>query len=115
MHCSANCTIMDKHVFPYDNRSFVFNRNDGQLAVSLTMPDTITKWIGNSLCTSPESGIGVSDMTGITGFQPFFVSLTLPYSAIRGEILPVTVTVFNYLQECVTVSEYSFYKIYMNS
>ncbi|XP_052279729.1 ovostatin-like isoform X1 [Dreissena polymorpha] len=75
----------------------------GQLSMTTTLPDTITEWIGNSLCTHPDSGVGVSELTGITGFQPFFVSLTLPYSAVRGEILPVVATVFNYLQDCISM------------
>ena len=67
------------------------------------MPDTITEWVGNSVCAGPEDGVGVSEITSVTGFQPFFVSLTLPYSAVRGENLTIPVTVFNYLNESVRV------------
>ncbi|KAL4228080.1 Alpha-2-Macroglobulin [Mactra antiquata] len=79
----------------------ILGEDEEEKTVVTTMPDTITEWVGNTLCTNPKDGVGISDITGVTGFQPFFVSLTLPYSAIRGEILPIVVTVFNYLQECV--------------
>lgn len=32
-------------------------------------------------------------------FQPFFVSLNLPYSVKRGEVISIPVGVFNYLDE----------------
>ena len=35
-------------------------------------------------------------------FRPFFVSLDLPYSIIRGEIVSIPVVVFNYFSEEVT-------------
>ena len=68
------------------------------------IPDTITNWIGNSLCSHPEAGVGVTEITEVTAFQPFFLSFTLPYSAVRGEVVPVLVTVFNYLSDCIAVS-----------
>lgn len=40
---------------------------------------------------------------GLTAFQPFFVSLTLPYSVIRGEVFTLRASVFNYLSECIMV------------
>ncbi|KAK3608165.1 hypothetical protein CHS0354_034124 [Potamilus streckersoni] len=77
--------------------------DDGVLSVNTEVPHTITEWVGNSLCSSSKDGVGVSPMIGITVFQPFFLSFTLPYSAIRGENLPVLVTVFNYMTECLTM------------
>lgn len=68
-----------------------------------TVPDTITKWAASAFCVSP-SGFGVSPNTGLTAFQPFFVSLTLPYSVIRGEVFTLKATVFSYLSQCITVS-----------
>jgi hypothetical protein len=50
------------------------------------------------------TGFGVAPTAYMTAFQPFFASFTLPYSVIRGEIVPVVVTVFNYLSECLVVS-----------
>ncbi|KAL3865691.1 hypothetical protein ACJMK2_043055 [Sinanodonta woodiana] len=77
--------------------------DDGVLSVNTEVPHTITEWVGNSLCSNTKDGVGVSPMIGITVFQPFFLSFTLPYSAIRGENLPVLVTVFNYMTECLTM------------
>lgn len=34
-------------------------------------------------------------------FRPFFVSLDLPYSVIRGEIVAIPVVVFNYMDKDV--------------
>lgn len=35
-------------------------------------------------------------------FRPFFVSLDLPYSVIRGEVVSIPIVVFNYLNKDVT-------------
>lgn len=35
-------------------------------------------------------------------FRPFFVSLDLPYSIIRGEVVSIPVVVFNYFNEEVS-------------
>ena len=52
-----------------------------------------------------DVGVGVSPVTAVTAFQPFFLSFTLPYSAVRGEVVPVLVTIFNYMSECLVVSQ----------
>ena len=52
---------------------------------------------------NPFSGFGVSAMTSLVTFQPFFLSLHLPYSAVRGERLPVIFTVYNYLDKCLHI------------
>ncbi|XP_038830413.1 alpha-2-macroglobulin-like [Salvelinus namaycush] len=75
----------------------------GKVNVEKTVPDTITKWAAGAFCTSPV-GFGLAPNTGLTAFQPFFVSLTLPYSVIRGEVFTLKATVFNYLSKCIMVS-----------
>lgn len=35
-------------------------------------------------------------------FKPFFISVDLPYSVIRGEIVAVQVSVFNYMNKDLT-------------
>lgn len=72
------------------------------MEVEKTVPDTITKWAAGAFCVSVE-GFGVAPNTGLVVFQPFFVSLTLPYSVIRGEVFTLKATVFNYLNACITV------------
>jgi CD109 antigen len=66
--------------------------------VSKKVPDTITSWIISGFSLSSFYGLGISDpTTKLTVFQPFFVTLNLPYSIKRGEILNVQVLVFNYI------------------
>uniref|UniRef100_A0A8C6NP82 Alpha-2-macroglobulin-like 1 n=1 Tax=Nothobranchius furzeri TaxID=105023 RepID=A0A8C6NP82_NOTFU len=76
--------------------------DNGSVNVVKKAPDTITKWAAGAFCVSPV-GFGVAPNTGITVFQPFFVSLTLPYSVIRGEVFTLRATVFNYLSNCIMV------------
>ena len=66
-------------------------------SVEVRVPDTITSWVANGFAMSFEYGMGVSNRATLKAFQPFFVQMTLPYSVIRGEEVPITVTVFNYL------------------
>ncbi|XP_021351698.1 alpha-2-macroglobulin-like isoform X2 [Mizuhopecten yessoensis] len=77
--------------------------DDGEVVLTRTLPHTITEWVGNTICANTEVGIGTSPLATITAFQPFFLSFTLPYSAVRGETVPVTVTIFNYLKECLVM------------
>ena len=65
--------------------------------IPVTVPHTITDWVGSGFCVSSRSGVGVSDEFKVTAFQPFFVSMTLPYSLVRAERVAVPVSVFNYL------------------
>ncbi|XP_077422372.1 alpha-2-macroglobulin-like protein 1 isoform X2 [Vanacampus margaritifer] len=75
----------------------------GTVNVEKTVPDTITKWAAGAFCVS-SVGFGVAPTTALTAFQPFFVSLTLPYSVIRGEVFTLKATVFNYLAKCIMVN-----------
>lgn len=81
--------------FPYSQ--------SGVVAVNKTVPDSITTWQADAFCTSPI-GFGVAPNANFTAFQPFFVSLTMPSSVIRGEVFTLEATVFNYLQNCMMVS-----------
>ena len=74
------------------------------MTVEKTVPDTITTWASGAFCTSP-GGLGLAPSTTLTAFQPFFVSLTLPFSVIRGEVFTLRATVFNYLSTCIMVNE----------
>ncbi|XP_055082067.1 alpha-2-macroglobulin isoform X2 [Periophthalmus magnuspinnatus] len=74
----------------------------GSVNMEKTVPDTITKWAASAFCVS-SAGLGIAPNTGLTAFQPFFVSLTLPYSVIRGEVFTLKATVFNYLSKCIMV------------
>ncbi|XP_068441650.1 alpha-2-macroglobulin isoform X2 [Clinocottus analis] len=75
----------------------------GSVEVEQTVPDTITRWAAGAFCVS-SVGFGVAPGVELTAFQPFFVSLTLPYSVIRGEAFTLRATVFNYLSTCIMVN-----------
>eukprot|EP00794_Sanderia_malayensis_P010196 gene10196-11244_t len=75
----------------------------GRKKIQAKVPDTMTTWYANAFALSSQAGIGVSSPAGLLVFQPFFVSLTLPYAVIRGETVKVPATVFNYLESCLTI------------
>ncbi|KAH9505790.1 hypothetical protein Btru_055818 [Bulinus truncatus] len=75
----------------------------GETILQQTAPHTITSWIGNALCVHEQKGLGVSPITSLKTFQPFFLSLHLPYAAVRGEKLSILFTVYNYLQKCLYI------------
>nr|AAN10129.1 alpha-2-macroglobulin precursor splice variant 1 [Ornithodoros moubata] len=75
----------------------------GNLDFKEKIPHTVTEWVGSAVCINNQDGIGVSDPARIKAFQPFFASFSLPYSVIRGEVFPVTLSVFNYLDKCLPV------------
>lgn len=86
-----------------NHNSLTHCSNQGVKTIRSKVPDTITQWIGNSVCLNPTYGLGISQPAALTAFQPFFVSMNLPYSVIRSEKLPVAVTVFNYQSVCMAV------------
>ena len=68
----------------------------GRGTVDVTAPDSITTWQLRAVGMSREHGLGISEAE-LTVFQEFFLQVDLPYSAIRGEELPVRVALYNYL------------------
>ncbi|CAB4021533.1 alpha-2-macroglobulin-like isoform X2, partial [Paramuricea clavata] len=81
----------------------ITSNTSGLQTMEIQVPDTITSWIANGFAMSSVYGMGVSNRATLKAFQPFFVQMTLPYSVIRGEEVPITVTVFNYLSSCVPI------------
>lgn len=77
---------------------------DGKAVMPETAPDTITSWVANALCISGDQGFGLSEVTSLTTFQPFFLSIHLPYAAVMSERFPIMITVYNYLEKCITVN-----------
>ncbi len=61
----------------------------------VTAPDSITTWNFRAVALSKEKGLGIGEAE-LRVFQPFFVSIDLPYSAIRGEEFPVAIALYNY-------------------
>ncbi|XP_046675493.1 CD109 antigen-like isoform X2 [Homalodisca vitripennis] len=75
---------------------------DGKATLSKTVPDTITSWMVTAFSVDPLYGLGLLDQPRkLRVFRPFFVSLDLPYSVIRGEIVAIPVVVFNYMDKDV--------------
>ncbi|XP_013108378.1 C3 and PZP-like alpha-2-macroglobulin domain-containing protein 8 [Stomoxys calcitrans] len=73
---------------------------DANTALTLQVPDTITTWIVGAFSVNDETGFGMMENTlDIESFQPFFISVNLPYSVKRGEIVTIPATIFNYLQQ----------------
>ena len=70
--------------------------SSGKASIEVEVPDTITTWMLRAVALSNEKGMGVAE-DQLVAFQPFFVKVDLPYSAIRGEEFPVSVAVYNYL------------------
>ncbi|XP_073821630.1 LOW QUALITY PROTEIN: thioester-containing protein 1 allele R1-like [Musca autumnalis] len=71
---------------------------------SKKIPDTITSWMLTGFAMNSEKGLAVtSDKTKITTFQPFFISIRLPYSVKRGEVINIPALVFNYLDKTLDV------------
>ncbi|KAH8266701.1 hypothetical protein KR018_011420 [Drosophila ironensis] len=69
-----------------------------------TIPDTITNWVVTGFSLHPQKGLGVTDdKVNVRTFQPFFVSVRLPYSVKRGEVISVPALVFNYLPKTLDV------------
>ncbi|XP_065356093.1 thioester-containing protein 1 allele S1-like [Calliphora vicina] len=82
----------------FDN--FVINETVTKL--TLPIPDVITTWRITAFSNHDVTGFGiVNGPTDITTVQSFFISLNLPYSVKRGEIVSVPVTIFNFLNQTV--------------
>ena len=74
----------------------VYTGADGAAVVPVEAPDSITTWMLRAVGMSKEHGLGMGE-SQLRVFQPFFLTVDLPFSAIRGEEFPVKVALFNYL------------------
>ena len=74
----------------------VMTDESGSAVLPATAPDSITTWSLRAVAMSPEHGFGVANAELVV-FQPFFLQVDLPYSAVRGEEFPVKVALYNYL------------------
>jgi CD109 antigen len=70
--------------------------SNGRASLDVTVPDSITTWMLRAVGMSRDKGLGIGEAQ-LRAFQPFFLTLDLPYAAIRGEEFPVSVAVYNYL------------------
>jgi CD109 antigen len=73
--------------------------------ITAQVPDTITSWVASAFAVDDKCGLGVADVDAkLTVFQTFFISVTSPYSVVRGEEFAYLVTVFNYFNQSLTVT-----------
>jgi CD109 antigen len=70
----------------------------GKAIFKVSVPDSITTWMLRAVAISKKQGLGIAE-SQLTVFQPFFLTLDLPYSVIQGEEFPVKVAVYNYLNQ----------------
>lgn len=71
---------------------------NGTVVLSKKVPDTITSWVISGFSINPDTGLGLTKAPKtLKVYQPFFISLNLPYSVKRGEIVALPVILFNYL------------------
>lgn len=76
--------------------SDVMTDESGSASIAAEAPDSITTWILRAVGMSKEHGLGIAE-TQLRVFQPFFLQVDLPYSAIRGEEFSAKVVLHNYL------------------
>jgi CD109 antigen len=81
---------------------FVFYRYDGRSKIKKTVPDSITSWVISGFSLDNVYGLGVSEVPmKLKVFRPFFISLNIPYSIVKGEAVGVQVLVHNYMDRDV--------------
>ncbi|XP_037049174.1 CD109 antigen-like [Bradysia coprophila] len=101
---NALAPIRTRKYFP---ETWLWNCNlvgSGNLTIPQIVPDTITSWYITAFATHTRFGLGVTDdKTVFKVFKSFFISLNLPYSVKRGETIALSIVVFNYMAEKVTV------------
>ncbi len=76
--------------------------SSGKATKQITVPDSITTWMLRAVAISKDKGLGIAE-DSLVVFQPFFLTIDLPYSAIRGEEFPVQVAIYNYLDTAQSV------------
>ncbi|KAM7353961.1 thioester-containing protein 4 isoform 2-T2 [Cochliomyia hominivorax] len=80
------------------------NTETAEFTWSKKIPETITSWVLTAFSLNPVKGLGVTrESTKVTTFLPFFISIRLPYSVKRGEVINVPALVFNYLDKALDV------------
>ena len=77
--------------------------NDGVANISLQAPDSITSWKVDVVASTLDGLVGSANGS-IKVFQPFFIDPDIPVSVVRGDVFPMKVQVYNYLNESQTVS-----------
>ncbi|XP_015122489.1 CD109 antigen isoform X1 [Diachasma alloeum] len=75
----------------------------GETVLRKTVPDSITSWVITAFSVDSTYGLGLIEAPRkLKVFKPFFVSVDLPYSVMRGEIVAIPIVVFNYMDRDIT-------------
>ncbi|XP_020282986.1 CD109 antigen-like isoform X2 [Pseudomyrmex gracilis] len=75
----------------------------GTVELRRNVPDSITSWVLTAFSVNDANGLGLIDEPRkLKVFRPFFISMDLPYSVIRGEIVGIQIVVFNYMNKDLT-------------
>merc|ERR1719233_8880 len=86
-----------RNFFPENWLFELMTTREDSIKREYSAPHTITTWVGEAICMNGQIGLGVSKPSSLLVSQDFFAELRLPYSVKRGEIFPLNVTVFNYV------------------
>jgi CD109 antigen len=79
--------------------------SDGNAVMFSSVPDTITTWDISGFALGSQTGLGLPlGHASVRVFKPLFVQLKLPYKVVRGEVLEVVMTVFNYINEAQEIT-----------
>ena len=90
--------IFSRSAYDYDDEY------KGLETISETVPESITTYLIYGVSMSKYDGIGLTDnVPSVTIFLPVFISVELPYSVKRNEVLVQDIIVFNYLKKVQTV------------
>lgn len=75
---------------------------DGRNELKRNVPDSITSWVLTAFSVNDVHGLGlIQEPRTLKVFRPFFITMDLPYSVIRGEIVAIQIVVFNYMNKDV--------------
>ncbi|XP_066596179.1 CD109 antigen-like isoform X2 [Prorops nasuta] len=73
---------------------------EGRTELRRAVPDSITSWILTAFSVNDVHGLGLIEQPRkLKVFRPFFLSMDLPYSVIRGETVAIPIVVFNYMNK----------------
>ncbi|KAM4637026.1 alpha-2-macroglobulin-like protein 1 [Discoglossus pictus] len=94
--------------------------SEGNGRVSLTLPGSITKWDGSTVCLSNLEGIGITkEKAMLSSTLPYFVDITSSSMVMNGETMTLRVSVSNFLGKCVksviTLASSSHYEAVLSS
>ncbi|KAL7026588.1 hypothetical protein ACKWTF_005089 [Chironomus riparius] len=102
---SGGAEIVTRKNFP---ETWLFDCIDnvkGSKNIIRKVPDTITSWVITGFSMNFQHGLGLTkEPTKLTVFMPFFISLNLPYSIKRGEIISIQAIIFNYMMDDCTAT-----------